>query len=190
MADQEIDAATLEACRHGDRDAFRVLYEIYGARVYSICLYFFHGNEADASDVTQEVFLKLFAGVAGFRGEAGFSTWLYRLVRNACLDSARRKSSAERRTAPPGVDPVTPEERLLDNLDSESVQFAVSSLPPKFRLPILLRYFDELSYEEMSKAMNCSMGTVASRLNRGHRMLSQLLAPLRERLLAGGGNVS
>jgi RNA polymerase sigma-70 factor (ECF subfamily) len=179
VADSEIAASVLEACRHGDRDAFRALYEAYKDRVYSICLYFFHGDTAEAADVTQEVFLKLFAGIATFHGDAVFSTWLYRLVQNACLDASRRRA-ARARIVDPGGEPrsvatASPEDDLLNSQQAEAVQQAVSSLPPKFRLPILLRYFSDFSYEEMSTTLNCSMGTVASRLNRGHKMLGKIL---------------
>ena len=175
MAEREIAASILEACRRGDRDAFRALYEAYKDKVYSICLYFFHGDAAEAADVTQEVFLKLFAGIAGFRGDAGFSTWLYRLVQNACLDAARRNAARARIADATDALNTTPEDELQDSQDAETVQRAVSALPPKFRLPILLRYFEDYSYEEMSTTLNCSMGTVASRLNRGHKMLAKLL---------------
>ena len=189
VADRQIAPAILESCRHGDRDAFRVLYEACKDKVYSICLYFFHGDAAEAADVTHEVFLKLFAGIAGFRGDAGFSTWLFRLVRNACLDRSRR-NTAHARTVEPPVHPIaSQEENLLRDQDAKAVQIAVSALPPKFRLPILLRYFEDLSYEEMASALNCSMGTVASRLNRGHRMLAGPLEPLRDRISAGGRHV-
>jgi RNA polymerase sigma-70 factor (ECF subfamily) len=68
---------------------------------------------------------------------------------------------------------------------AKTVQRAVSALPPKFRLPILLRYFEDYSYEEMSITLNCSMGTVASRLSRGQKLLAGLLAPLRDRAAEG-----
>src|SRR5580692_9584762 len=90
LSDREISADIIESCRQGDRDAFRALYEAYKDKVYSIALYFFHGDEAAASDMTQQVFLKLIHGIAQYRGEAGFGTWLYRLVVNACMDGARR----------------------------------------------------------------------------------------------------
>src|SRR5882724_7886738 len=93
LSDHEINADIIESCRRGDRDAFRVLYEAYKDRVYSISLYFFHGDATAASDITQQVFLKLITGVSQFRGDASFSTWLHRLVVNACLDSARRGKS-------------------------------------------------------------------------------------------------
>jgi RNA polymerase sigma-70 factor, ECF subfamily len=189
VADCQIAPSVLESCRHGDRDAFRALYEAYKDKVYSLCLYFFHGDPAEAADATHEVFLKLFAGIAGFRGDAGFSTWLFRLVHNACLDRSRRNAAHARTVEPPSQPFVSQEENLLRAQDARSVQIAISALPPKFRLPILLRYFEDLSYEEMASAMNCSMGTVASRLNRGHRMLAKPLEPLRDRFSVGGRHV-
>jgi len=189
VPDREIAASVVEACRRGDRDAFRVLYETYKDNVYSTCLYFFHGDAAEAADVMQEIFLKLFGSIAGFRGDSGFSTWLYRLVRNACLDAARRKAARSR--VPDNVILSSPshEGDLLNAMDAKEIQQAVSSLPPKYRLPILLRYFEDLSYEELSASLNCSMGTVASRLSRAHKLLSGSLAPFRDRVSAGGRDV-
>ena len=93
LIDRQISAEIVAACRSGDRDAFRALYDFYKDRVYSIALYFFHGDPAAASDVTQQVFLKLMTSMGQFRGDAEFSTWLYRLVVNACMDAARRRKS-------------------------------------------------------------------------------------------------
>ena len=75
----------LEACRRGDRDAFRTLYEAYKDRVYSMAYYFFHADADAAGEVTQQVFLKLMREMTRFRGDAAFSTWLYRLGVNACF---------------------------------------------------------------------------------------------------------
>jgi len=91
LSGRELSKEIIEACRLGDRDAFRALYDLYKDRVYSIALYFFHGDRAVASDVTQQVFLKLMTSIRQFRGDAEFSTWLYRLVVNACLDAARSR---------------------------------------------------------------------------------------------------
>jgi RNA polymerase sigma-70 factor (ECF subfamily) len=93
LIDRQISAEIVAACRSGERDAFRALYDAYKDRVYSIALYFFHGEPSAASDVTQQVFLKLMTSMDQFRGEAEFSTWLYRLVVNACMDAARRGKS-------------------------------------------------------------------------------------------------
>src|SRR5208282_1755969 len=93
LSNRELSTEIIKSCRAGDRDAFRALYEMYKDRVYSISLYFFHGDSAVASDVTQQVFLKLMTSISQFRGDAEFSTWLYRLVVNACADTARRRKA-------------------------------------------------------------------------------------------------
>jgi RNA polymerase sigma-70 factor (ECF subfamily) len=182
LSDSEISAEIIESCRRGDREAFGALYEAYKDKVYSISLYFFHGDAVAASEVTQQVFLKLITGIAQFRGDSGFATWLYRLVVNTCLDGARQAKSRAQAAAPGLIerlaDRKSPEDDFSRTQTARSVQAAVSALPPKFRLPILLRYFDELSYGEMAEALNCSIGTVASRLSRGHKLLAQKLAPL------------
>ena len=180
--DGEIGPDVLEACRQGDRDAQRALYEAYKDKVYSIAFYFFRGDATAASDVTQQVFLKLIGGIAKYRGDSAFSTWLYRIVVNACVDRSRRWN-AEAPTEPTVFDqmqtPLSSHEDLLARSElATSVQRAIATLPPKLRLPILLRYFDELSYAEMAAALNCSIGTISSRLSRGHRLLARKLAPL------------
>ena len=85
----DLDRNVLAACQRGDREAFHVLFEKYKDKVYSTALYF-SGNEATARDVSQEVFLKLFTRIGQFRGDANFSTWLYRMVANACVDQQRK----------------------------------------------------------------------------------------------------
>ena len=83
LIDRQISAEIVAACRSGERDAFRALYDAYKDRVYSIALYFFHGETSAASDVTQQVFLKLMTSMDQFRVEAEFSTRIYRLLVNA-----------------------------------------------------------------------------------------------------------
>jgi RNA polymerase sigma-70 factor (ECF subfamily) len=152
--------------------------------VYSIALYFFHGDAAAASDATQQVFLKLITNINSFRGDSEFSTWLHRLVVNTCLDGSRKNNSRERPEEPLELariaDPRSPDEDLERRQVAGRVQAALSSLPPKLRMPILLRYFEDLSYAEMAQALKCSAGTVASRLNKGHKLLAEKLARLRE----------
>jgi RNA polymerase sigma-70 factor (ECF subfamily) len=176
LSGREIGAEIIASCRRGDRDAFRALYDLYKDRVYSIAIYFFHGDRTAASDVTQQVFLKLMTSIGQFRGDAEFSTWLYRLVVNACLDAARsRKPEDAARSLEAFAGPGSQEEDYARAQMAHSVREAVSALPPKFRIAVLLRYFDDLSYEQMAKALHCSMGTVASRLSRGHKMLAERL---------------
>ena len=182
LSDRKISAEVVASCRSGDRDAFRALYELHKDQVYSIALYFFHGDPAAAGDITQQVFLKLMTNIGQFRGDAEFSTWLYRLVINACLDSARRSKSD---AVIPGrcrleevAAPGSQEEDHMRGQTASAVRAAVSALPPKFRIAVLLRYFEGLSYEQMAKALRCSIGTVASRLSRGHKILAEHLKGL------------
>ncbi len=174
-------AGLVEACREGDREAFRALYEVYKDDVYSIA-WNFTGNEETARDVTQDVFLKLFSAIGGFRGESSFRTWLFRLVANACRDAQRRT----RRLVPVedsflenAEDPGSPDADAREREVSRRVREAVVSLAPKVRLAVLLRYVEDLSYSEIAAALGCSAGTVASRLNRGHRILAERLRVLR-----------
>lgn len=179
LSGRELSREIIEACRLGDRDAFRALYDLYKDRVYSIALYFFHGDPAVASDVTQQVFLKLMTSIHQFRGDAEFSTWLYRLVVNACMDAARSRRpddvTSDRARMEAIAGPGSQEEDYARAQMANSVRAAVSALPPKFRIAVLLRYFEDLSYDQMAKALHCSMGTVASRLSRGHKMLAERL---------------
>lgn len=183
LAHPEINADILESCRQGDRDAFRVVYETHKDRVYSVALYFFHGDATAAADVTQQVFLKLMTDFHHFRGDSAFSTWLYRIVFNTCVNTSRRNKSRaikdEPRLAQTLASTDSQEADLARKQTADSVRTAISALPPVFRLAILLRYFDDLSYEEMAKILNCSVGTVSSRLSRAHRLLAAKLAPLK-----------
>jgi RNA polymerase sigma-70 factor (ECF subfamily) len=182
MAQKLIDGDLIEACQQGDRDAFQLLFEAYKDKVFSIAVYSVGGDRSVADDVTQQIFLKLFTAIRQFRGDSEFTTWLYRLVVNACLDERRRR----RRLLPWG-DTVAmrnpgekkPQEKQYARLEiAEAVRAAIGELKPKFRLPILLKYIEGLSYEEIASVMGCSKGTVASRLNRGHSQLAKRLSHL------------
>jgi len=182
MAEQLISGQVIEACQQGDRAAFQLLFETYKDKVFSIAVYSSGGDRAVADDVTQQIFLKLFTAIRQFRGDSEFTTWLYRMVFNACLDERRR-----RRRLLPLPETLTmknpsekkPQEKQYARREvSEAVQAAIGELKPKFRLPILLKYIEGLSYEEIASVMGCSKGTVASRLNRGHSQLAKRLAHL------------
>ena len=189
MAQQTVNERVIEACQRGDREAFRLLFEAYKDRVFSIAVYSFGGDDTAAGDVTQQVFLKLMTTIKQFRGNSEFTTWLYRLVVNTCIDEQRRR----RRFLPFGEsDPVSrmedrrPQEKHYARLEiADSVKAAIGELKPKFRLPILLKYVEDLSYEEIAHVMGCSKGTVASRLNRGHKALAKRLAHLRGQVVLG-----
>src|SRR5947209_7332102 len=172
------DRELIEACRRGERDAFRALFEAYKDKVYSIALRF-SGDESVAMDIAQDTFLKLFSTMADFRGEAAFSTWVYRLVVNACLDHKRRAW----RMIPIADELIAILRAPCDSLRSmlhsemrERVRSAVETLSPDMRITVVLRYTEGLSYDQIAEAMGCSAGTVASRLNRAHKALERRLS--------------
>ncbi len=157
----------------------------------------FAGEEQAARDITQQVFLKLFGSINQFRHEANFATWLYRLVANVCLDERRkqrrflsfdfwRRGEDENEELNP-VDwqqvrefqASVQEQRFTQAEMAAAVKAAVKNLSPPLRMAILLKYFEDLSYEEIARVLDCSPGTVASRLNRGHKALAAQLAHLR-----------
>jgi RNA polymerase sigma-70 factor (ECF subfamily) len=172
------DQETIQACQRGDPDAFRALFEAHKDKVYSIALRY-SGDPTAAMDLAQEAFLKLFPAIRNFRGDSSFETWLYRLVANCCLDHHRRR----RRWVP--LDALvgavrgageTVFERLLRAERSEQVQQVVAKLPPEQRMVVVLRYTEGLSYDQIGEILNCSPGTVASRLNRAHKTLGRKLS--------------
>ncbi len=198
MSTQSSETRLIEACQKGDREAFRQLFDAYKDRVWTIALHFI-GDETAARDIAQQVFLKLFTTIGQFRHDANFSTWLYRLVANACLDERRRqrrflsldffRAGDERDEDEIEMEiedlrqTLRPQEEMFSRMEvSREVKAAVAELKPKLRIAILLKYFEELSYEEIAEALGCSTGTVASRLNRGHKALAQKLAHLREQV--------
>ena len=186
MTDKRTESDLLAKCKNGSRQAFEALFMSNRNRVYSVALNFFGGRREQAEDVTQQVFLKIFDKIGDFRADAEFTTWLYRITVNACLDEQRRSRRflgltdffglADARTK------RTQDDKIYRREISDEVQKAVATLKPKFRLPILLKYVEGLSYEEIAAVLDCSAGTVASRLNRGHKMLAGKLGHLKNQI--------
>ena len=171
----------LAECKKGSREAFESLFVANQKRVFSVALNFFGGDEALAKDITQQVFLKIFYKVGEFQGRSELTTWIYRMTVNACIDEQRRRRrffSIENFfgefTVKRGQD-----DKIHTKEISDEVQKAIAALKPKFRLPILLKYVENLSYQEIAEVLDCSIGTVSSRLNRGHKMLAQKLGHLK-----------
>ena len=171
----------IDACQRGEREAYRALFELHKDRVYSIALHY-SNDESSAMDIAQDTFIKLFSSIPAFRGEGSFESWLYRIVVNSCLDRKRQG-----RRFLPFIDRLldslrssgeTALQKLLRQELSDQVQLAVGKLPAEQRIVIVLRYTEGLSYEEMAEVLGCSRGTVASRLNRAHRVLERRLAHL------------
>jgi RNA polymerase sigma-70 factor (ECF subfamily) len=181
MVAQGTDHELIEGCRRGEREAFRALFETYKDKIYSVALRF-SGDETLALDIAQDTYLKLFSSLADFRGDSAFSTWVYRLVVNSCLDHKRRAWHLI-----PIADDVlavlrAPGDALHGLLHSEvrqRVQCAVEKLPAEQRIVVVLRYTEGLAYQEIAEVLGCSLGTVASRLNRAHKALGQRLSHLK-----------
>ena len=183
------DREVIEGCQRGDWDAFRLLFEAYKDRVYSIALRYC-GNESAAMDIAQDTFLKLMSSIQDFRGAASFESWLYRIVVNRCLDHQRNG-----RRLIPSLDGLLdivrePTESVLQELlraeMAKDVQKIVGTLPPEQRIVVVLRHTKGLAYDQIAEILGCSAGTVASRLNRAHKVLERKLSHLRVR---GGSGV-
>ena len=178
-----VDAVLLERCQRGERAALETLVERVQCRVYNFAVRA-SGSQTAAEDITQRVLVKMVREVASFRAEASFTSWLYRIVVNEWIDERRRlkrlvylpvEGLARWRSSRPG-----PEQDLGRREREEAVLAAVDRLEPKLRAGVLLRYMEDLSYEEVASALGCAMGTVASRLSRAHRKLKDELGAYRD----------
>jgi RNA polymerase sigma-70 factor (ECF subfamily) len=185
MVLEESDREIIDACRRGESEAFRALFERNKDKVYSIALRY-SGDPAVAQDIAQETFLKVFAGLNSFRGEAEFGSWLYRLVVNSCFDQKRKV-----RRLTPLLDEAlamlqAPDVSALDGIVqaelSAHLRTVVATLSDEQRMLLVLRYTQSLSYEEIAEALGTTKGTVASRLNRIHRMLERRLSRFAQRV--------
>jgi RNA polymerase sigma-70 factor (ECF subfamily) len=181
MVLDDTDKELIEVCQGGDPEAFRALFEKHKDAVYSIALRF-SGDTAAAQDIAQDTFLKLFSALGSFRGDSNFESWLYRVVVNSCFDQKRKT-----RRLIPLLDEVlaalrTPDLSVLDQVlraeMSAQVQAVVNSLAPDQRMVVVLRYTQGLSYDEIAGILGCASGTIASRLNRAHKVLERRLARL------------
>ena len=188
MVLEDISKQLVEGCRRGDPEAFRGLFEKYKDMVYSVALRY-SGDAAVAQDIAQDTFLKLFSTIGSFRGDSNFDAWLYRMVVNSCFDQKRRT----RRLIPllDGVLDVlrTPDVSVLDEVlrseMSTHVREVVDSLAPDQRMVVVLRYTQGLSYDEIAAILGCATGTIASRLNRAHKVLERRLSRLAGTRFAG-----
>lgn len=161
---REDDREALLAWRNGEREAFDRLVERYQRDVYRLC-YRYVNNHHDASDMAQEVFLRAYRALGKFRGDSAFSTWLYRIAVNTCLNfrSARRPPSEELPDSLPD-----PQEGALDGMERDErahlVRAAIQDLPEKQRATLILKIYHELSHEEIAGILGASVGTVKANL--------------------------
>ena len=170
------------AAAKGDIDAFETLLGLYQNKVYGLALRMC-GSEEDAWDVAQEAFLAAWKGLPRFRGEAGFSTWLYRLTSNAAIDHLRRvkrqRGEVSLDGGGPGLDAVddapSPQAQAEETELREAVAEGLSMLSEDHRQALLLRELRGLSYEEIASELRVDLGTVKSRISRARGSLRKIL---------------
>lgn len=181
IAHSGLSEQLVRACQDGDPEAWRGLYECYKAKVYSLAFYL-TGDAELAGDLTQEIFLKVFRDLQAFRFESSFSSWLYRLATNTCLNALRSRRSRREvcfeevlgTSAEIDTD-CSLEQRQVDRSKQRAVWKAILSLKPPLRAVVVLRYIENLSYDEIAEVLSCPAGTVAARLSRAHRLLKRKL---------------
>ena len=164
----------------GDRGAFHALVERYRALVYRLA-YQSAGNHPDAEDIAQDVFIKLFRALAGFRHDAQFSSWLYRITLNVCIDHGRRRNVIQARERPDeplslaACDRPDPERFAYAAELGRVLHDAVDRLPPRQRVIFVMRHYDELKLTEIASVLRLQEGTVKRQLHAAVRRLRLLL---------------
>ena len=166
------------ACLAGHREAFEIIVERHRRTVYQLC-YRFVGNHEDASDLSQDVFVRAYKGLQRFRGQSSLGTWLYRIGVNVCLNrvSAKRPLT-EPIDARPHVDERAPDAagELLRAERAAEVRAAIARLPNKQRATVILRVYHELSHEEIAGILGSSVGAVKANFFHALGNLKRLLA--------------
>lgn len=174
----------------GDTEAFEELVEKYQHKIYSLA-YRYMGNEEDASDMAQESLVKAYRKLHGFKGDSSFSTWIYRVTANVCIDELRKRKrtlhtiSLDEPVATMDGDEI--ERDIIDNSPTADIvyerkelekdlQSLINTLNPDYKSAVILRDVMGFSYEEIAETLHCSVGTVKSRISRGRGILRKKLA--------------
>ena len=184
MTDTTQEQRLVDAARQGDEGAFESLVRLYEKRVFALAVRMC-GNQEDAAEAAQEAFLAAWQGLRFFRGDSSFSTWLYRLTSNACVDLLRREGR-HRAAAGPSLDdeelncdvpdaaPSPPEEAERRELRAQ-IEEGLRTLSPEHRQVLVLREMHQLSYDEIADTLDLDVGTVKSRISRGRKQLRNFL---------------
>jgi RNA polymerase sigma-70 factor (ECF subfamily) len=188
------EGALIARLQAGSGAAFDQLVEQYHATIYNVAFSMMNntaGSAADAADITQEVFLKVFRGVQGFRGGSSLKTWLYRIAVREALNHRRWRWRHQREQTSlqdeSGAIPLSarlptheasPFDETARHERQQLVRRALALVPPVFRTAVILRDLEGLSYEEVADILEVSPGTVKSRILRGRRALREILDPI------------
>ena len=160
------EPALIEACLAGQPGAFDLIVERHRRAVYQVC-YRFVGNHEDASDLSQDVFVRAFRGLKSFRRQSSVGTWLYRIGVNVCLNRLNTKTPAtEELEARQHVDTrgESPADRLLKDERAARVRMAIARLPRKQRATLILRMYHEMSHQQIAEVLGSSVGAVKANL--------------------------
>lgn len=181
----------IEKSKSGDYIAFEELVHRYENKVYTVA-YRFMGNHADACDLAQEAFIKMYQALPKFRGDSSFMTWIYHITANVCRDELRRRQNKQALSLDDDSDDNValkltvasdapgPEE-LIESMElSEQVQQCLNMLSEEYRLILIMREIQGFSYDEIATAMEISLGTVKSRLSRARAMFKEKMSPILE----------
>ncbi len=171
------ESALVQACLAGRADAFDVIVERHRRSVYQVC-YRFVGNHEDASDLSQDVFLRAYRGLRNFRGQSSLATWLYRIGVNVCLNRVGAKTLVrepidERQHIDTRSE--SPSERLLKEERALRVRTAIALLPRKQRATLILRMYHEMSHQEIADVLGSSVGAVKANFFHALGKLKKLL---------------
>lgn len=185
----------IKRCQQGDVDAFDELVEKYQSQIINIA-YGMLSNTEDAYDAAQEVFVKIYKSIGGFKGKSSLSTWIYRIVSNVCNDMLRKRQRSAAVVSINSVrdndddkdldlvdDAPTPEELLELSEAQRTLRLAISELSAEYREILTLSDIEQLRYEEIADILKCPVGTVKSRLNRARNALKKKLLKKRELFL-------
>ncbi|MGE7768737.1 RNA polymerase sigma factor SigW [Peribacillus sp. NPDC096540] len=173
----------------GDHNAFGEIVELYKDKVFQICFRML-GNRQEAEDLAQEAFVRAFVNIRSFNIQMKFSTWLYRIATNLCIDRLRKKKPDYYLDAEvSGTDGLNMYSQIASDLAKpeveveslelqETIQVEIMKLPEKYRSVIVLKYIEELSLKEISEILDLPVGTVKTRIHRGREALRKQLRHL------------
>jgi RNA polymerase sigma-70 factor (ECF subfamily) len=179
------ERSLMERAQQGDEQAFAALFEQHKKRVYSVCL-LMTKDVAEAEDLTQEAFLQVFRTIGSFRGEAAFSTWLYRIAVNTVLMKLRRQKSKAMLSLSEPISSESPsltheigtkDGRLTGTIDRIALQRAVKSLPEGCRTIFALHEIEGYQHHEIARLLRCSIGNSKSQLHKAKLKMRDLLFP-------------
>jgi RNA polymerase sigma-70 factor (ECF subfamily) len=161
---RQAEQEAIEACRRGEREAFDRLVLRYQRDVYRLCYRYVNDHE-DANDLAQEVFVKAWRAIGRFRGDSSFSTWLYRIAVNACLNFRALRRPAMQELPEALADRVPGAAAEVEREDeARRVRRAVLRLPEKQRATVILKVYHELTHEEVAEILGSTVGTVKANL--------------------------